>query len=79
MRMTATKLRSELYQVLDRILETGEPVEIARAGGTIVIRPATSPRAVRRKRGAKGNPNLVVGDPDELVHFDWSSQWKPFL
>lgn len=79
MKMTATKLRSELYQVLDRILATGEPVEIVRAQGTIVLRPSTSPRTARGKRGAKGNPNLVVGDPDELVHFDWSSHWKPFL
>jgi antitoxin (DNA-binding transcriptional repressor) of toxin-antitoxin stability system len=80
MKVTATQLRSDLYRILDRVLETGEPVEVERAEGTLVIKPLVSQRraAPKRKRGA-GNPRLVVGDPDELVHFDWSKHWKPRL
>jgi hypothetical protein len=53
---------------------------VERARGTLVIKPLGSQRraAPKRKRGA-GNPRLVVGDPDELVHFDWSKHWKPRL
>jgi hypothetical protein len=79
MKVTATKLRSELYRILDQVLESGEPVEVVRNKGTIVIRPAVAARVVRRKRRSAGNPNLVVGSPDDLVHFDWSKHWKPFL
>ena len=79
MKMTATRLRSELYRILDQVLETGEPVEITRAGGTVVIKPVASVRAGRKPRKPSSNPDLVVGDPDDLVHFDWSKHWKPFL
>lgn len=78
-KLTATQLRSELYRILDQVLETGEPVEIERARGTIVLRPAVSGRVGRKKPKSKGNPRLVVGDAEELVHFDWSQHWKPFL
>ena len=80
MKVTATKLRSELYQILDRVLETGESVEVTRARGTVVIKPLRSEKRSRAaKRKPKPNPNLVVGDPDELIHFDWVSHWKPRL
>lgn len=80
MKVTATKLRSELYRILDQVLETGESVEVTRAKGTVVIKPSLSQRRLRpaRKR-PKPNANLVVGDPDELIHFDWVSHWKPRL
>jgi prevent-host-death family protein len=80
MKVTATKLRAELYQILDRVLETGEPVEVTRAAGTVVLRPLRSEKRSRRtKRKPKPNANLVVGNPDELIHFDWVSHWKPRL
>lgn len=80
MKVTATKLRSELYQILDRVLQTGEPVEVSRSQGTLVIKPLLSERRKKaRKAKPRSNPNLVVGDPDELVHFDWVKHWKPRL
>lgn len=80
MKVTATQLRSELYRILDRVLETGEPVEVERAEGTVVIKPLVSERrATKKRKKGKGNPKLVVGNPDDLVHFDWSQYWKPRL
>ncbi|MDP3231219.1 MAG: hypothetical protein Q8S33_12300 [Myxococcales bacterium] len=80
MKVTATKLRAELYQILDRVLETGEAVEVTRAEGTVVIKPLRSERRARSaKRKPKPNPRLVVGNPDDLIHFDWVSHWKPRL
>lgn len=77
--ITATRLRSELYRILDEVARTGEPIEVERAAGRIVIQPAKSARTARPRGKPQGNPQLVVGDPDDLVHFDWSKHWKPFL
>jgi len=79
MKVTATKLRAELYRILDRVLETGEVVEVTRATGTVVLKPLVSEKRARSKRRPRPNPDLIVGDPDELIHFDWVSHWKPRL
>ncbi len=80
MKITATRLRSELYRILDRVLETGEAVEVTRAEGTIVIKPLASERRAKpRRKKARTNPDLVVGNPDDLIHFDWVGHWKPRL
>ena len=39
MSVSATKLREDLYRIIDSVLETGEPVEIKRKGGTVRIVP----------------------------------------
>ncbi len=78
MKVTATQLRAELYRILDRVAKTGEEVEIKRPSGTVVIRAKPAERKARR-RPARGNPKLIVGDPDSLVHVDWSKYWKPIL
>lgn len=79
-KITATRLRAELYRVLDEVLKTGESVEITREAGSVVLKPLASERRARARRPKpESNPQLVVGDPDELVHFDWSTHWKPRL
>ncbi|MEX2626989.1 MAG: hypothetical protein WD225_08885 [Ilumatobacteraceae bacterium] len=74
MSLTASKLRENVYRILDEVLETGVPVEIERHGRRLRIVPvdAASPldRLVCR-------PDAIVGDPDDLVHVDWSSEWRP--
>ncbi|TVR61461.1 MAG: type II toxin-antitoxin system Phd/YefM family antitoxin [Spirochaetaceae bacterium] len=37
MKVSATELRQNLYRIIDRVLETGESVEIERKGGTVRI------------------------------------------
>ncbi len=37
MKVSATELRQNLYRIIDRVLETGEAVEIERKGGTVRI------------------------------------------
>lgn len=73
MKTTATALRKDLYNVLDRVLETGEPVEIERNGRIVRLvadrPPSRFDRLVRR--------DVVVGDPGDLVAMDWSGEWTP--
>tara|TARA_Y100000590_G_scaffold268974_1_gene302041 strand:+ start:71 stop:307 length:237 start_codon:yes stop_codon:yes gene_type:complete len=70
--ISATRLRQNLYNILDSVVETGVPVEIERNGQLL--------RIVAEKPGSKwdrlGEHQVVVGDPDELVHLDWSHEWR---
>lgn len=74
MGISASHLRQDVYRILDHVLETGEPVEIVRRGRTLRIitveRPARTSRLVKR-------PDAVTGDPEDLVHLDWSDEWTP--
>jgi hypothetical protein len=73
MSLTASKLRQDVYRILDKIIETGIPVDIVRRGKTLRISPAE--RASRLG-------NLIQRpyfncDPEEIIHMDWSGEWKP--
>jgi antitoxin (DNA-binding transcriptional repressor) of toxin-antitoxin stability system len=71
MTITASKLRENIYQILDNAIATGEPVEILRKGAVLRIVPEKriSKLANLKKRGA------FVGDPDDIVGMDWSREW----
>ena len=71
--LTPSRLRANLYRVLDRILETGAPVEILRKGRRLRIVPETGGKLDL----LKPHPDFIKGDREELVHMDWSDQWRP--
>ena len=70
--MTASKLRGNIYNVLDRVLQTGVPVEIQRRGKVLKIVPP----AGRNKLANLKKHDVLKGDPRSIVHMDWSDQWK---
>ncbi len=75
--VTPSKLREDIYNLLDRVLESGEVLEVKRKGKIIKIVPP-------QKNGSKlqrltAHPDAVVGESDDLVRIDWSSEWKPFI
>lgn len=72
--MTVTKLRQNLFKVLDQVIETGIPIEIKRKGKKIKI-VAVEP--VSRLEMLEPHPGTIVGNPENLVHMDWSGEWKP--
>lgn len=76
MKITASKLRENIYRVLDQVVETGVPVEIERRGRRLKIIPADEPTRGKLDR-LEPRPDAIVGDPEDLVHLDWSSEWKP--
>jgi Antitoxin Phd_YefM, type II toxin-antitoxin system len=73
MTITASKLREDIYRILDQVLATGEPVEIERNGRRLRIiadePPSRLGRLVRRD-------DVVNGDSGDLVDLDWSSEWQ---
>lgn len=74
MAITASKLRADVYRLLDEVLETGQPLEIERKGKILVIAPREEQSIWDRLPRREG---YIVGDPDELIHMDWSSEWNP--
>jgi len=74
MKVTATKLREDLYRILDRVAETGETVEITRGDKVLKIAVASPPGKMKRLVTRK---EYMSGNPEELVHLDWADQWKP--
>jgi antitoxin (DNA-binding transcriptional repressor) of toxin-antitoxin stability system len=78
MAMTASKLRQDIYRVLDHVLATGEPVIIERHGRRlrIVAEDDVDERGDKLQRLVH-RPEAIIGDPDDLVHLDWSAEWNP--
>jgi antitoxin (DNA-binding transcriptional repressor) of toxin-antitoxin stability system len=70
MKRTATELRTHLYELLDHVAKTGQPVEVTRRGVELCIIRKPASRAPRRPRTL---PDLIVGDPDDLIHMEWPS------
>jgi len=68
--------QKKLLRLLDRVAETGVPVEVQRKGKRLLITP------VQRKNKLdqlEPHPDFVVGNPDDFVHIDWASEWEPDL
>jgi antitoxin (DNA-binding transcriptional repressor) of toxin-antitoxin stability system len=74
--VTATKLRQNIYRLLDEVLESGVPLEIERNGKVLRIVPADGRSKLDR---LVPHPDALVGDPEDIVHMDWSHEWRPYL
>ncbi len=72
MPLTATKLRENIYNILDQVLESGIPVEVERRGKILKIVPAQS----RSKLDNLRPRSYMRVDPEEFVHLDWSAEWR---
>lgn len=73
MALTASKLRENIYRLLDKVLETGKPLEIERRGKILKIIPPgkQSKLAKLEKR------DILNGEPESIIHLDWSKEWDP--
>jgi hypothetical protein len=70
---SVSALRANLYRLLDRVLETGRPVEVERRGERLKII-----RAGKRSRLAlvRPVPGYLNVDAEELLGLDWSGEWR---
>lgn len=73
--VTASRLRENVYQILDQVLATGVPVEVVRKGRVLRIVPDQPVSKFSRLQ----HRDYIAGDPEELVHSDWSAEWKPLV
>lgn len=74
MGISASKLRADIYRLLDEVLETGQVLEIERKGKVLEIAPKD--RGVRLERLPR-REGYILGDPADLVELDWSGEWRP--
>jgi prevent-host-death family protein len=74
MPMSATRLRANLYRILDRVSRTGVPVEIEHKGRRVKIIPGEPTKKLSR---LKAHPDFLKVDAESIVHMDWSREWKP--
>ena len=72
LKLSLTKARSDLYRIVDGVLEAGVPVEIERRGRKIRIVPV---RPKSKLENLVKRPGTIVGDPEGIVHMDWSGEW----
>lgn len=73
MRITPTKLRQNVYAILDEVLEKGTPVEVTRKGRVLKIVAEEKTSKLDR---LKGMGKLWVGDPDDIFKIDWMKEWR---
>lgn len=66
-------LRADLYRLLDRVLATGEPLEVERRGQRLRIVPGSDSGRLDRLKPTEG---YLTGDPEGIVHLDWSDEWR---
>jgi antitoxin (DNA-binding transcriptional repressor) of toxin-antitoxin stability system len=75
MTITISRLRANIYNLLDQVLETGVPLEVERNGKILKIVPDKSTK--KKLSRLPRREDALVGDPEDIVHMDWSSEWKP--
>ncbi|MBW4577374.1 MAG: type II toxin-antitoxin system Phd/YefM family antitoxin [Aphanothece sp. CMT-3BRIN-NPC111] len=71
--VTPTELRGNLYNLLDEVLNTGIPIEIERGGRRLRIVPV---EGVDKLQSLVSRPDVILGEPDELVGINWEQEVK---
>ena len=66
--ITPTELRKNIYQILDKVLETGIPVEIIRNGEILEI---IASEHINKLDNLISRPDIIIGDPEDLVDIHW--------
>lgn len=75
MAVSASTLRTNIYRLLDQVIETGQPLEVERKGHRLKI----VPEKPLQKMDCLVKRDCIVGDPEQLVHIDWSTEWNDDL
>lgn len=70
---TPSKLRENIYRILDEVASKGEAIAIKRRGLLLKIVP---PEKKSRLSLLKKRP-VILSDPEEIVHMEWKGAWKP--
>ena len=73
--VTASALRANIHRILDDVIETGAPVEIVRRGKKLRI-VLDADESVDPLENLVERHDVIAGDPEDLVHLDWSKEWR---
>ena len=70
MKITPTMLRKDIYKLLDKVINTGIPIEISRNGSILKIVLEKKSKLANLKDRRK----VMNCDPEEFVHIDWMKE-----
>jgi hypothetical protein len=73
MTVTASRPRENIYGLLDKVVETGEPLVVERKGHVLKIVPERR----RPKLSRLTKRTCIKGPAEALVHIDWANDWRP--
>ena len=65
--------KEDLLTIIDKVAISGIPLEIKRKGKRLLIVPV---KHSNKLESLDPHPDFIAGDPNALVHLDWSSEWK---
>ena len=71
--ITPTELRGNIYNLLDEVLTTGIPIEIDKGGKKLQI---VAIEKTNKLQNLISRPNVVIGDPNDLVDMHWEKEVK---
>ena len=74
MRISDEELKDKLYEVLDEVTTTGRAVEIERRGRILRIEPVEK---ADKLKNLTPHPDFLKCDPEDIIHMDWSGDWRP--
>jgi antitoxin (DNA-binding transcriptional repressor) of toxin-antitoxin stability system len=74
MKVTATQLRQDIYNILDKVAQTGETVELERKG--VVIRIIAEKKPSKLAGLKKRKESIWVGDRNDIFHMDYMEEWR---
>lgn len=78
MAISITELRANIYNIVDDIIKTGQPVDIERAGKKLRILSINDGQNYTGKLNKLiARPEAISGSPEDFTHIDWSHEWKP--
>lgn len=69
--VSPTELRSNIYKLLDEVLNSGVPLEINKGGKLLRIIPVAKSNKLAN---LKSRPDVIAGNPDDLVDISWEKE-----
>jgi hypothetical protein len=69
--VSPTELRSNIYKLLDEVLNSGLPIEINKGGKLLRIVPVEK---INKFGKLESRPDVIVGNPDDLVDISWEKE-----
>lgn len=69
--VSPTELRSNIYKLLDEVLNSGIPLENKKGEKLLRIIPVEKPNKLVN---LTARPNVISGDPDDLVDISWEKE-----
>ena len=80
MTLTIEQFQKDATPWLEKMKQTGETLVLLSGPEAYEMRAAGSASTVAVIHDFKEllpKRDLIVGDPEELVHIDWSPEWRP--